>query len=48
MAKSTLQRLVDSGLQVSEMSRQQAESVVRQLVKAGEVQRRDAENLVQK
>lgn len=48
MAKSTLQRLVDSGLQISEMSRQQAESVVRQLVKAGEVQRRDAEDLVQR
>ena len=48
MARSTLQRLVDSGLQVSEMSRQQAESVVRQLVKAGEVQRRDAEELVQR
>ena len=47
MAKSTLQRLLDSGLEFSTMSRQQAESVVRQLVKTGEVQRRDAEELVQ-
>ncbi|MFK7918431.1 MAG: hypothetical protein AB8G14_10165, partial [Ilumatobacter sp.] len=46
MAQSSLQRLLDAGVQFGEMSRKQAEGVVRQLVKAGDVQRRDTEKLV--
>src|SRR6056297_321309 len=46
MAQSTLQRLLDAGMQFGEVSRKQAEGVVRALVSAGEVQKRDAEKLV--
>ena len=46
MANSTLQRLLDAGVQFGEMSKKQAESVARQLVKAGEIQKRDTERLV--
>ena len=47
MAKNTLQRLLDEGVQFTEMSRKQAESTVKKLVKAGEVRRSEAEATVQ-
>ena len=47
MADTPLKRLLDAGVQFSDMSRQQAESLVRNLVKEGEVRRKDAEDLVQ-
>ena len=47
MAKNTLQRLLDAGVQFGEMSRKQAEGVVKQLVKAGAVRRSEAEASVQ-
>ena len=37
MAKTTLQRLVDAGVEFSDISRKQAESIVQSMVKAGEV-----------
>jgi polyhydroxyalkanoate synthesis regulator phasin len=48
MAKrSTLQQLMDSGVQFTEMSRKQAESAVKSWVKAGQVRRSEAEANVQ-
>jgi polyhydroxyalkanoate synthesis regulator phasin len=47
MAKNTLQRLLDAGVQFGEMSRKQAERVVKQFVKAGAVRRSEAEASVQ-
>jgi polyhydroxyalkanoate synthesis regulator phasin len=47
MAKNTLQRLLDAGVQFGEMSRKQAEGVVKQLVKAGAVRRSESEASVQ-
>jgi polyhydroxyalkanoate synthesis regulator phasin len=47
MAKSTVQRLVDAGVEFTDMSRKQAESIVKSLVKAGEVRRADADKAVQ-
>ena len=47
MAKNSLQRLLDAGVQFGEMSRKQAEAVVKQLVKAGTVRRSEAEASVQ-
>ena len=38
-AKNPIQKLLESGIQFTEMSRQQAESAVKGLVKAGEVRR---------
>lgn len=46
MAKPTIQRLLDSGVQFGEISQKQAKQLVKQLAKAGEVQRRDTERLV--
>jgi polyhydroxyalkanoate synthesis regulator phasin len=47
MANTTVQRIVDAGADFSDMSRKQAESIVKALVKAGEVRRADAEKAVQ-
>ncbi|MEO1058485.1 MAG: hypothetical protein AAFY28_16375 [Actinomycetota bacterium] len=47
MAKSTLQRLIDAGVEFTNMSRKQAESIVKQMVKAGDVRRADADKAVQ-
>jgi len=46
VATSTIQRLIDSGLQFGEMSKQQAEQLVKQLVKIGDVQKKDAEKTI--
>ena len=47
MAKNTLQKLLESGVQFSEMTRKQAEAAVKKLVKAGEVRRSETEATVQ-
>ena len=47
MAKNPLQKLLDVGIQFSEMSRKQAEAAVKQMVKAGAVRRSEAEATVQ-
>ena len=47
MAKPTFNRLLDAGVTFTATSRKQAEAIVKQLVKAGEVQRKDAEAAVQ-
>jgi len=47
MPKSQFEKLIDAGVQFTEVSRKQAESVVNSLVKSGEVRRQDAEQLVQ-
>ncbi|MGB7880002.1 MAG: hypothetical protein WBL31_14665, partial [Ilumatobacteraceae bacterium] len=47
MEKNTLQRLVDAGVEFTDISRKQAESIVQSMVKAGEVRRSDAEKAVQ-
>ena len=47
MATNPIQQLVDSGMQFTEMQRQQAEKLVGQWVSAGEVRRADAERTVQ-
>ena len=47
MAQNALQRLLDAGVEFTNISRKQAESIVSSLVKAGEVRRADAEQAVQ-
>lgn len=47
MAQNALQRLLDAGVEFTNLSRKQAESIVSSLVKAGEVRRADAEQAVQ-
>jgi polyhydroxyalkanoate synthesis regulator phasin len=47
MAKSTIKSYVEAGAQFTEMSRQQAEAVVKRLVKSGDLRRRDTEHMVQ-
>ena len=47
MAKNSLQKLLEAGVQFGEMSRQQAEAAVKNLVKAGELRRSEAEATVQ-
>ena len=47
MAKTTVQRLVDAGVEFSDISRKQAESIVKSLGKVGEVRRADTEKAVQ-
>ena len=47
MAKPTIKSYVEAGAQFTEMSRQQAEAVVKRLVKSGDVRRRDTERMVQ-
>src|SRR5262245_35329400 len=47
MAKSSFKSYVEAGSQFTEMSRQQAEALVRMLVKSADIRRRDAEHMVQ-
>src|SRR6476660_8019651 len=47
MAKNSLQKLFEAGVQFSEMSRQQAEAAVKRMVKAGDVRRSESEAAVQ-
>src|SRR5688500_343990 len=43
----SIQQLIDAGVEFTEVTRKQADTFVKQLVKAGEVPMRDAEALVQ-
>jgi polyhydroxyalkanoate synthesis regulator phasin len=45
-AKPLFKRLLDAGMQFSEMSQQSAEKLVSDFVKAGEIRRKDAERTV--
>ena len=47
MANSTIEKLIDAGIQFTEMSRKQADAFVAKLVKAGDVQRQEAERVTQ-
>jgi polyhydroxyalkanoate synthesis regulator phasin len=47
MAKSTIKSYVEAGTQFTEMSRQQAEAFVKNLVASGDIRRRDAEHMLQ-
>ena len=47
MANSTIEKLIDAGIQFTEMSRKQADAFVSKLVKAGDVQRQEAERVTQ-
>ena len=47
MAKSTFQRLIDAGVEFTNITRKQAESIVKQMVKAGDVRKSDADKAVQ-
>jgi polyhydroxyalkanoate synthesis regulator phasin len=47
MAKPTIKSYVEAGAQFTEMSRQQAEAVVKHLVKSGDIRRREAEQMLQ-
>jgi len=47
MAKSPVQQFIDAGMHFTELSRKQAESLVKSLVQSGEVRRKDAEQTVQ-
>jgi polyhydroxyalkanoate synthesis regulator phasin len=42
-----LKRLLDAGMHFTEMSQEQAEKVVKELVKSGQARRKDSEKLVQ-
>src|SRR4249919_326525 len=43
----TLKRLLDSGVEFTDMSQKNAEKIVSDFVKAGELRRKDAETVVQ-
>ena len=47
MAKSTIKSYVEAGTQFTELSRQQAEAFVKNLVASGDIRRRDAEHMLQ-
>src|SRR3954470_14324411 len=47
MAKNSLQKLIEAGVQFGEMSRKQAEDAGKKLVKDGDVRRSEAEATVQ-
>ena len=47
MANSTIKKFLDAGVHVTEMSKQQAESLVKSLVKSGEMKRKDADQAIQ-
>ena len=47
MATNFIKRLIDAGTQFGETSRDNAERVVNEMVKAGKVRRRDAEQTIQ-
>lgn len=46
MATSPIQKLIDAGVQFTDVSAKQAEKIVSQLVKAGDVRKRDAEEAI--
>ena len=48
MANSTIKKFLDAGAQFTEMSKKQAESLVKTLIKSGEMQRKDADRVIQK
>ncbi|MFZ4720764.1 MAG: hypothetical protein ACOYMR_15165, partial [Ilumatobacteraceae bacterium] len=43
----TIKRLLDAGMQFTEMTQEQAERIVKELVKNGEARRKDSEKLVE-
>ena len=45
--KPLLKRLLDAGMQFTEVSQEQAEKIVNELVKSGKARRKDSEELVQ-
>ena len=47
MATTMIQRLLDAGVEFTNLSKKQAEAIVTSLVNSGEVQRRDTEAAVQ-
>ena len=47
MATTMIQRLLDAGVEFTNLSKKQAEAIVSSLVNAGEVRKRDAEAAVQ-
>ena len=47
MANSNIEKLIDAGMQFTEMSKKQAEAFVSKLVKTGDVQRQEAERISQ-
>ena len=47
MPKSPIKNYVETGAQFTEMTRQQAEALVKRLVKSGDLRRRDTEHMVQ-
>ncbi|MEY2581345.1 MAG: hypothetical protein QOE09_1194 [Ilumatobacteraceae bacterium] len=47
-ASPVLKRLLDTGMQYTEMSQKNAEKIVSEFVKAGQVRRKDAEKVVQR
>ncbi len=47
MANSTIEKLIDAGIQFTEMSKKQADAFVSKLVKAGDLQRQEAERITQ-
>ena len=46
-ANSLIKRLLDAGMQFTEMSQEQAEKIVKELVKSGQARRKDSEKLVE-
>ena len=47
MESSSIQKFLDAGVQFTDMTRKQAESLVKSLVQNGELRRKDAEKTVQ-
>ncbi|MFT5026559.1 MAG: polyhydroxyalkanoate synthesis regulator phasin, partial [Ilumatobacter sp.] len=46
MANSSIQKLIDTGMQFTEPTRKQAEKIVQKLVKAGDLQKGEAEKAI--
>ncbi|MBI4936309.1 MAG: hypothetical protein HY828_20720 [Actinobacteria bacterium] len=46
-ANALIKRLLDAGMQFTEMSQEQAEKIVKELVKGGQAKRKDSEKLVE-
>jgi polyhydroxyalkanoate synthesis regulator phasin len=47
MAKSSIKKFIEAGVQFSEMSRDKAEEIVRKMVKSGDLRAKDAEQTIQ-
>jgi polyhydroxyalkanoate synthesis regulator phasin len=47
MAKSSIKKFLEAGVHFTEMSREKAEAIVKDLVKSGEVRAKDGEKLIQ-